>query len=906
MDLFKMAVHRRERHTGGPKSDEYNNRATQVERDLEKPEWKNFRARLPNDEGRLVEMTAPQIVDYINERITRHNAMQWAERVAATAEELQYPKLELKSEIPLPADVDPELTILDRKQILRPIIEMMANETMPMQMRMNTLRKLVATRAIERARVPIRQLKNGKWLYVTFRDIGTDAAKWTKKHPNYWKIVALNRLKQHRPYLFPEDIVPYHDAKDQPRHDWYWPRTLHAKEEVEKFKAEQLEMLRREGGSDAEVTLLGREIDKVYDESRQPEHATQEDLMQMIMTSPTVELTQDQVEMSGTRQTPQNLMKRNERMGPMPGYDLTPEALVHSATQLVRTYHNIMGALLSHELIDQFEERKPMGKQESFAWADFMRNYVRNWVGSPSTFTEDFNFDNRMGLNWNPYKLLTDQYWIDMADKLSITHFAGKELFTFERVEEAHAEHAIAKKALAVLKKEFPTIKSPEQFWASDVTPERLGLTSLSKDTFVKHWRAAKLVESGEAKNLDRAFVKEGLIRVNQKISRYTKWLSNMEGKWSLLSLLANTKSAVYNLVYSNLNTVIDVGFNYWRKAGDFGFIRSKMRMLNGKEVEGWGPIEEMVDKHGVESFVKYQLLNNNLKADVYRDIIAEVGALKDKTPSNIVDVLRRKGALGSVVDAGAWFMRIAEVQARRRAWLAHYLKAIDTLEANNGRVFDDPEHPWLVQQANKGVEFTQYIYNNASKPAFARTALGGIFSRFMMWSWNSMRFRKHVFDEALAYKVRPGSEDFDRLKRLITADAFSMMLAGMYPASMFGANLPQPWSYLSEAAGFFWGDSDERERAFMGQLPYPYNFAQPLFPPSMRVLSPIFSTLTTGEFDKFSSYYFLTLMPFGKSMYQFKQFADSPSKVLEIFMGLPVHQAERMLDSHIPVNEVY
>ena len=88
--------------------------------------------------------------------------------------------------------------------------------------------------------------------------------------------------------------------------------------------------------------------------------------------------------------------------------------------------------------------------------------------------------------------------------------------------------------------------------------------------------------------------------------------------------------------------------------------------------------------------------------------------------------------------------MRKSEVMLRSKSWLSHYLQAREVLSANGLEV--EANHPWLIDWANKGVATTQFMYNNANRPAFARTALGKIYSRFQLFSWKSIAFRKDLY----------------------------------------------------------------------------------------------------------------------------------------------------------------
>jgi len=70
---------------------------------------------------------------------------------------------------------------------------------------------------------------------------------------------------------------------------------------------------------------------------------------------------------------------------------------------------------------------------------------------------------------------------------------------------------------------------------------------------------------------------------------------------------------------------------------------------------------------------------------------------------------------------------------------------------------------------------------------------MGKVFSRFQLWAWNSVKFKRDIFTEAAEMGYDPNSQQFKRLQRMMTADLFMLGLASLFPSSMFGAKLPQP-----------------------------------------------------------------------------------------------------------------
>ena len=118
----------------------------------------------------------------------------------------------------------------------------------------------------------------------------------------------------------------------------------------------------------------------------------------------------------------------------------------------------------------------------------------------------------------------------------------------------------------------------------------------------------------------------------------------------------------------------------------------------------------------------------------------------------------------------------------RRQSFMAHYIQAWKKF----GGAIGEFDHPFLVEQAKKGVRATQFLYSAPFRPAFARTSLGKVMTRFQLWAWNSARFRNDVKRQARLAGYLPGSEGYERYKRTLTIDMFVLALANAYRYSLF------------------------------------------------------------------------------------------------------------------------
>jgi hypothetical protein len=162
----------------------------------------------------------------------------------------------------------------------------------------------------------------------------------------------------------------------------------------------------------------------------------------------------------------------------------------------------------------------------------------------------------------------------------------------------------------------------------------------------------------------------------------------------------------------------------------------------------------------------------------------------------------------------------------------------------------------------------TQFLYNNAERPAFARTGFGRMFARFQLYTWNALRFRRDGFAKAKERGFDPGTQEFERVQRMMQADLFMMGMGSLLPWSIFETALDPPWDQLKEMNELLFGDDEEREKAFYGQSWGPFQVFKPLkavAPPSSRVPEAVFTTLLTGDIQQFAGYSMWQMFPFGR-----------------------------------------
>jgi len=377
----------------------------------------------------------------------------------------------------------------------------------------------------------------------------------------------------------------------------------------------------------------------------------------------------------------------------------------------------------------------------------------------------------------------------------------------------------------------------------------------------------------------------------SRMFSRKVAWLSQLEGKVQLMSLLANTRSMVYNHVGGNALSIVSAGFKPWLKATDMAYLQN----IN-PEWKSMRDVERFVEANGgMEAYITQEAtLSGKFSSEAAKRFLSDAARAVKSDPwlkdGKLVEIARKHGLGEQFVNTAAIFMRYSERAVRRRSFLAHYIHARQVLEASNAtHNFDDPA---LIQFAQKGVWATQFLYNQAARPAFAATSLGRVLSRFQMWSMNAMRLQRDIFKDAVMADFKGRSNQ--RFERMMQAHLFTMGLASMVPFSMFDAILPAPWNYFESFIDYFFGDEEERDKAFFGAIPYPFSPVSMFMAPAFRYITVPIGTMLSGDLDTLMSYQIWTMFPFGLMARNLYNTAETPSYAVENFTGFPMHQISR------------
>lgn len=382
-------------------------------------------------------------------------------------------------------------------------------------------------------------------------------------------------------------------------------------------------------------------------------------------------------------------------------------------------------------------------------------------------------------------------------------------------------------------------------------------------------------------------------------------WLSNLEARISTSTLLMNTRGVTYNLVGGHIGTVINTGLRPWRKSFNYDYLRTVIpdtKNTKGPDTRGRDWFINWAKKHGViETFWTSEMAGNlafrgkdGISMGSFKEAYAAArGKPITEQKRTFFEVLKKYGYDAKFSEASGYFMKTAEVELRLRSFLAHYLKAREVF-AVRGTTFkaDDPA---LIKMALDGVTGSQFLYNNTARPMGTASPIGRIFSRFQLWTANSIRMRKDIITMAKDQGFKEGTPEYDKYMRMLASDMFMFGMASLLPYSMFDATLPPPYNYYQEISQVMYGTPQEKERAFFGTLPYPLNVTGLITPPSGRYITQPLGNLMTGDWDRFWDYQIYNWFPAGMLFKTAKDVVEQPIKAVDKITGFPLYRINYM-----------
>jgi len=383
----------------------------------------------------------------------------------------------------------------------------------------------------------------------------------------------------------------------------------------------------------------------------------------------------------------------------------------------------------------------------------------------------------------------------------------------------------------------------------------------------------------------------EGLEAID--VNRMRHW-SNLEAQFQMASLLAHPKSMVANIFGGTMHTIESAGFSNLINGKKLSYLQKINPKWKSKE-----DINEFVLSHGViPEYIAYEAgLSKEVKSakakDFIKDFTRKLTRHPDMQQSEVVELAKKHGVTDAVRNFAAKFLTIPEKALRRDAFMAHYVAA---WERFNGSI-TDPNHPFLIESAKKGVQATQFLYSAPFRPAFSRTALGKVMTRFQLWSWNSVRFRNDILRDAKIHGFRQGTPEFEKFKRTAQIDLMVFALSNAFMYSLFETALPAPWNWFQDTGEWLFGDEKARDRAFFGAWPKGLEPLQMVTPPILRLGPPALRAMLDDDYKKLSQYYIWTMFPFGRLARDVVgpgNVIDNPIRAISKFTGMPLLQAQR------------
>tara|TARA_R100001594_G_scaffold24002_1_gene46955 strand:+ start:28146 stop:36038 length:7893 start_codon:yes stop_codon:yes gene_type:complete len=558
-----------------------------------------------------------------------------------------------------------------------------------------------------------------------------------------------------------------------------------------------------------------------------------------------------------------------ERKTEMPGWEDSQYVIDKYKEQWVRSHYKNLGASMMNRRIDTFVKEDAFGKHTK-DWADFLRIYARDSFGHPTTFSERIHSSMKSG---DPLKLKGSMYY-NMSDAKVIEW-----LDSYER-------RFSSRGWKAPFLKEIPP--SPNK--------------SLEKTDPVRY--------------------KQELDARKEYLSRFVHDMGALEARYQLLTLLANTGTMTANMFGGTTMTITSAGMKNFLRANNTKFLdkfiwRDKsgnkiLKLNNGslvgnkKELRQWIAEQGVIDSYINDEFnvnlsitqsMKLKGKNiNEFKSDLIKLLKKNIDA-RDET---ILELARRHGVQDVMLKAGGFFMRASERRLRTDSFITHAIAFKERFGKHGMELrMDDPA---VIKAGLAGVEATQFLYHSAFRPAYMRTALGKVMTRFKLFAFQSVRTRKEFYRKAKLYGFKPGTDSYNKFKNLFVADMMTMALGAAFAYSLFDTALPPPWDWMQETGQWLFGDKREREKAFFAQYPYPIAPLQVVTPPIARLPMSTINAMMSGDWERFMDYHIHTMYPFGRVVRQFDKTIDEPygstlGRGMQQFFRLPGDNLVKRID---------
>ncbi len=536
------------------------------------------------------------------------------------------------------------------------------------------------------------------------------------------------------------------------------------------------------------------------------------------------------------------------------GYDTSFRVIDRYKKQIIRSHYKLIGAAMANYRIDS------MIKRQAFE-TDVNGNKVKYTKEQLSKLKED------------GYRNNTD-VWADYL-RMYVRDAFGYQTTFPQRVIDAMGKNDSLK-----LKKNFYYLTSDQAIIN--------GIESLNKKFLEKTGRNLPLLRNMPKGNTPQ------IKKARQEFySRVLHKMGGLEARYQLMTLLAHTGVVSGNIYGGQTMNISSAGFRNVARAHSPKWIvdnilKSQIHKDNPLVLKELDPVTNkpivvkdkktlykwVAEQGAIDNFIKNEFeLNEGLKKvkgvtkKNLNSFRKEVSALIKRDPyakeSTFWEIARKYGVQDIMLKAGGSFMQLSERYLRTTSFLAHALQAREAFGKHGADIrIDDP---YVIDMGLKGIENTQFLYHSAFRPAFMRTSLGKVFTRFKLFAFQSVRTRKEYYKMAKEMGIENDTEAMKKFKNLLTADLFTLALGSIYAYSLFDTALPPPWDWLKETGEWLFGSKREKERAFFGTYPYPLAPLQIITPPVARVPMSIFSSTLNGDWDRFADYNIHTMYPFGR-----------------------------------------
>lgn len=442
-----------------------------------------------------------------------------------------------------------------------------------------------------------------------------------------------------------------------------------------------------------------------------------------------------------------------------------------------------------------------------------------------------------------------------------------------------------------------------------------------SDEAIIKHMEKLYQSKLGKKRNIpffnEKSIPKDPAVR-KEYFSRMIHNLGRLEAQYELLSLLANTGTWTTNMFGGATMTMGSAGAKNYAKSFSNKTVydillsdakgNAVLKLLDGTKVTNRKELMTYLEERGViDNFIKHEFeynepLRSGLKKagvnikDFQRDLIKAAKSKKGDRDESVMNVINRYGVKDLMLKTGGFLMKQSERVNRLNAFIAHGIQAVEGFKGAGKEL--SLADQYVFERAERGIEMTQFLYQNSHRPAFMRTSMGKVLGRFKLFVFNSVRMRKEFYKQAKLQGFKEGTESYERFKDTFAIDMMMYALGSAFMFSLFDTTLPPPWDWVQALADYTFGDKREKEMAFFGSKLGPLNV---LKPPIARVPE-AFGELLTGQYEDFTNYTMYTMFPFGRGIRQIKQLADDRpfrgvERAPEILFRIPYNQMKSRIE---------